>query len=75
MSAQHPVTVTPFQLKLKQLCIAVETLFECRRGRVAFLLNMIGTAALYWAIMVVQARWLRRGHGRYWPSPISAKGS
>ena len=29
-----------------------------------FLLNMIGTAALYWAIMVVQARWLA---ARPWP--------
>lgn len=64
MTTPHlPVPVTPFQHKIKRFCIWLETKFECRIGRVAFVLRLALTILLFGAILYVQknvladARW------------------
>jgi uncharacterized membrane protein YhaH (DUF805 family) len=60
MTHEHiPVPVSPFQLKLKQFCILIETKFEGRVTRLAFAVHMAIVAALLCTIVLVQkACWI-----------------
>jgi uncharacterized membrane protein YhaH (DUF805 family) len=65
MTSEHiPVPVSPFQLRLKDFCIWIETKFERRITRSAFALRMALAAAVFIAIVLVQKTWLA---GARWP--------
>jgi uncharacterized membrane protein YhaH (DUF805 family) len=67
MTNEHiPVPVSPFQLKLKQFCIWIETRFECRITRLAFALRMAPAAAVFCAIFYVQKIWMANAHWSLW---------
>ena len=61
---QTPVTVSAFQLKVKQLCIDVENLFECRSSRFEFAQDLFFSAALFYVVFDAQSTWLP---GKPWP--------
>lgn len=59
MTTPHaPIVVSPFQQKLKQVCIDVETLFECRLARAPFAVRIVLAAALILGAWTAQAIWL-----------------
>ena len=65
MSNEHPsVPVSRFQLTLKQLCIDVENLFECRSTRFEFAQDVFFAAALFYVVHDAQTSWLP---GKPWP--------
>lgn len=65
MSNEHtPVPVSAFQLKLKQLCIDVENLFECRSSRFEFAQDFFFALALFTVVFHAQEAWLQ---GKPWP--------
>jgi len=67
MTTSHiPVPVSPFQLKLKQFCIWIETKFECRIARLAFALHMAIATAVFCAILYVQKIWLADARWPLW---------
>ena len=57
------VPVAPFQLRLKEFCIWIETKFERRLSRFAFSLRMALAAAVFYALFVVQQTWLANAPG------------
>ena len=65
MSASDtPVPVSPFQLRLKQLCVDVENLFKCRSPRFEFAQDLFFSAALFYIVYDSQTSWLQ---GKPWP--------
>ena len=60
MTTEHiPVPTSPFQMKLKQFCIWMETKFEGRITRIAFALHMaLAAAVLYTIVLVQKACWI-----------------
>lgn len=59
MTNDHiPVSVTRFQLKLKEFCVWIETKFECRANRFAFALRMALAAAVFYALFYAQTHWV-----------------
>jgi len=58
-----PVPVTPFQLKLKDFCVWIETKFERRLSRFGFALRMAIAAAVFYAIFHLQKTWLADAPG------------
>ena len=65
MSNEHsPVPVSAFQLKLKQLCVDVENLFECRSSRFEFAQDFFFALALFTVVFHAQEVWLQ---GKPWP--------
>ena len=59
-----PVSISAFQLKLKQLCVDVENLFECRSSRFEFAQDFFFALALFTVVFHAQETWLQ---GKPWP--------
>ncbi len=59
MTTTHtPVPLSPFQQRLKNFCIWIETLFECRLARPAFAVRMAIAVAVLGGMVYVQKAWL-----------------
>ena len=67
MTSEHiPVPVSPFQLRLKDFCIWIETKFEARIDRIAFVLRMALAAAVFCGIVYLQKTGLTNVHWLVW---------